>query len=158
MKFLEAWDRTIDDWMMKGVKHRYQGTDPRTGLDCFRGLTLILYRLAGIELPDRVKPLQDELGTHDVKYEAIESYRDLFVRIKQQELRIGDLIMFLFDGVTHVAVVIGDGWAVHISAGSGVARERVAALCRLNGGAQTFMRYIGAGSDVFKADCGTVHA
>lgn len=74
-----------------GVKYRWGGTDPRTGLDC-SGLTQLVYGQLGVNLP-RVSGDQARAGTKV----------DTLSRAKQ-----GDLVFF-GSPVHHVGIYLGDG-------------------------------------------------
>ncbi|GAB6081255.1 NlpC/P60 family protein [Desulfuromonas carbonis] len=81
-----------------GVPYRWGGTDAEEGFDC-SGLTLVCYRLNGLDLP-RVSRSQFQAGR----------------RVAKTELRPGDLVFFATRGgstVTHVGLYIGDGRFIH---------------------------------------------
>ncbi len=81
-----------------GVPYRWGGTDAEEGFDC-SGLTLVCYRLNGLNLP-RVSRSQYQAGR----------------QVAKNELRPGDLVFFATRGgrrVTHVGLYIGGGKFIH---------------------------------------------
>ena len=84
-----------------GVKYRWGGNSPATGLDC-SGLVRYVFR--------------DALG-EDLPRRAIEISR-LGERIGRQELQPGDLIFFrtLRRTISHVGIYLGDGQFIHAPA------------------------------------------
>lgn len=81
-----------------GVPYRWGGTDAGDGFDC-SGLTLVCYRLNGLNLP-RVSRSQYRAGR----------------RIGKDQLQRGDLVFFATHGgnrVTHVGIYIGNGKFIH---------------------------------------------
>ncbi len=81
-----------------GVPYRWGGTDAEDGFDC-SGLTLVCYRLNGLNLP-RVSRSQYQAGR----------------RIARNQLQKGDLVFFATHGgnrVTHVGLYIGNGKFIH---------------------------------------------
>jgi len=81
-----------------GVPYRWGGTDAEEGFDC-SGLTLVCYRLNGLDLP-RVSRSQFQAGR----------------QVTKNELRPGDLVFFATRGgrtVTHVGLYIGAGKFIH---------------------------------------------
>jgi cell wall-associated NlpC family hydrolase len=142
------WNRTVDDWMRSGVGYRYQGDDPRTGLDCWRGVVRLLYRRAGIELPDYVKEEQDRQGRRHIGDGILERYRALFRPVGWNEARLGDVLTLVFPRDTHAGVLLDDGWVAHATEGAGVCRSRLAALVR-RASAYAILRYHGPGAEIF---------
>ena len=81
-----------------GVPYRWGGTDAAAGFDC-SGLTLVCYRLNGLNLP-RVSRSQFRSGH----------------RVSRAQLRQGDLVFFATHGgkrVSHVGMYIGHGQFIH---------------------------------------------
>jgi len=81
-----------------GVPYRWGGTDADDGFDC-SGLTLVCYRLNGLNLP-RVSRSQFQAGR----------------QIDKSQLQKGDLVFFATHGgnrITHVGLYIGDGKFIH---------------------------------------------
>lgn len=81
-----------------GVPYRWGGTDQQNGFDC-SGLTLVCYRLNGLNLP-RVSRSQFEAGR----------------QVAREQLRPGDLVFFATSGgqrVSHVGLYIGDDQFIH---------------------------------------------
>ncbi len=81
-----------------GVPYRWGGTDREEGFDC-SGLTLVCYRLNGLNLP-RVSLSQFEAGR----------------TVPTAELRQGDLVFFATHGgrrVSHVGMYLGAGQFIH---------------------------------------------
>ena len=84
-----------------GVRYRFGGTDPSTGLDC-SGLVQLVYRQMGITLP-RTAQLQYNATAH----------------LAAHELQPGDLVFFAHtysdphDWITHVGIYIGDGQQIN---------------------------------------------
>jgi hypothetical protein len=81
-----------------GVPYRWGGTDRQDGFDC-SGLTMVCYRLNGLNLP-RISRNQFEAGR----------------QVPQAQLRPGDLVFFATRGgrqVSHVGMYIGGGQFIH---------------------------------------------
>jgi len=81
-----------------GVPYRWGGTDRDAGFDC-SGLTMVCYRLNGLNLP-RVSGSQFQAGRP----------------VAKDRLRQGDLIFFATSGgrkVSHVGLYIGGGKFIH---------------------------------------------
>ena len=81
-----------------GVPYRWGGADAEDGFDC-SGLTLVCYRLNGLNLP-RVSRSQYQAGH----------------RVSRDQLQKGDLVFFATHGgnrVTHVGIYIGNGKFIH---------------------------------------------
>jgi len=81
-----------------GVPYRWGGTDREDGFDC-SGLTMVCYRLNGLNLP-RVSRSQFAAGR----------------RVPEGQLLPGDLVFFATRGgtqVSHVGLYIGDGRFIH---------------------------------------------
>jgi len=81
-----------------GVPYRWGGTDREDGFDC-SGLTMVCYRLNGLNLP-RVSRSQFEAGR----------------RVPKEQLLPGDLVFFATRGgrqVSHVGLYIGGGRFIH---------------------------------------------
>jgi len=81
-----------------GVPYRWGGEDRKRGFDC-SGLTMVCYRLNGLNLP-RNSRMQYRAGR----------------QINKQQLRKGDLVFFATHGgkrVTHVGMYAGNGKFIH---------------------------------------------
>jgi hypothetical protein len=81
-----------------GVPYKWGGTSPEKGLDC-SGLTLVVYRLNGLNLP-RASFQQYEKGQ----------------AVAKTRLQPGDLVFFATrrpKRVSHVGIYIGDGKFIH---------------------------------------------
>ena len=81
-----------------GVPYRWGGESPRTGFDC-SGLTMVVYRLNGLNLP-RSSRQQWKVGR----------------RIDQSQLQKGDLVFFATRGdsnVSHVGIYTGRNKFLH---------------------------------------------
>lgn len=81
-----------------GVPYRWGGTDSQEGFDC-SGLTLVCYRLNGLDLP-RESRIQYQAGR----------------RVSKEALGPGDLVFFSTRGgkrVSHVGMYIGGGRFIH---------------------------------------------
>lgn len=81
-----------------GVPYRWGGEDRHNGFDC-SGLTMVSYRLNGLNLP-RNSRMQFKAGRY----------------VSQRNLQQGDLVFFATKGgkrVTHVGMYIGDGNFIH---------------------------------------------
>ena len=81
-----------------GVPYRWGGEDRKNGFDC-SGLTMVSYRLNGLNLP-RNSRMQFKAGRY----------------IAQQNLQKGDLVFFATKGgkrVTHVGMYVGRGKFIH---------------------------------------------
>jgi cell wall-associated NlpC family hydrolase len=81
-----------------GVPYRWGGEDRNNGFDC-SGLTMVSYRLNGLNLP-RNSRAQFKAGH----------------AVKKKDLQQGDLVFFATKGgarVTHVGIYIGGGKFIH---------------------------------------------
>ncbi len=81
-----------------GIPYRWGGTTAKNGFDC-SGLTMVSYRLNGLNLP-RVSRSQFKAGKW----------------VSKKKLRQGDLVFFATKGgtrVTHVGMYVGDGNFIH---------------------------------------------
>ncbi|MDI3489493.1 MAG: hypothetical protein PWP11_770 [Thauera sp.] len=90
-----------------GVRYRFGGTSPTTGLDC-SGLVLNVFRNAiGLDLP-RTASEMAKLGD----------------KIGRQELKPGDLVFFntMRRTFSHVGIYLGDGKFVHAPSRGGKVR------------------------------------
>lgn len=81
-----------------GVRYRWGGNDPRTGLDCSAFVKMI-YEQMGIRLPRRARD-QAKVGLPITRYE---------------DLRPGDRLYFATKGreIDHTGIYIGDGYFIH---------------------------------------------
>jgi cell wall-associated NlpC family hydrolase len=81
-----------------GVPYRWGGESPRTGFDC-SGLTMVVYRINGLDLP-RSSKQQWRVG----------------ISIDRHQLRKGDLVFFATSGgskVSHVGIYTGANKFLH---------------------------------------------
>ncbi len=81
-----------------GVPYRWGGEDRKNGFDC-SGLTMVSYRLNGLNLP-RNSRMQFKAGSY----------------VAKRKLRQGDLVFFATKGgkrVTHVGMYVGGGNFIH---------------------------------------------
>ena len=81
-----------------GVPYRWGGEDRKNGFDC-SGLTMVSYRLNGLNLP-RNSRMQFKAGQY----------------VAKKNLRQGDLVFFATKGgkrVTHVGMYVGNGKFIH---------------------------------------------
>lgn len=134
----ERWNATIDKWMRDLVPYRPHGDDPATGLSCLRGVVRLLYRAAGIELPDYLE------GGDDV----LEQYRGLFHCVRLGEARLGDVASLVGKGGTHAGVMLDARWVAHMDPVARMCRTRLARLYE-GSEALTILRYHGPGAEVF---------
>lgn len=144
------WNATVDRWMLDRVPYRYQGDDPKAGLDCWQGVVMGLYRMVGIDLPDYVRAEQTRQGRRHIGHGITEQYRDFFRRVEPETAQVGDVATFVFPDDTHAGVMLDARTVAHATEKVGVCRSRLAALRRQ---ASTFqlLRYHGPGADVFQA-------
>ncbi len=110
-----------------GVPYRWGGTSAENGFDC-SGLTLVCYRLNGLDLP-RVSYNQYQAGRW----------------VAKSALKKGDLVFFATRGgkkVSHVGMYIGDGRFIHAPrTGKSVRIERLSNsfFTRTYVGARTYL-------------------
>jgi len=81
-----------------GIPYKWGGESPRTGFDC-SGLTMVVYRLNGLQLP-RSSSAQWQAGRP----------------VDRGQLRKGDLVFFATSGgrrVSHVGIYIGENRFLH---------------------------------------------
>lgn len=81
-----------------GVRYRWGGNDPRSGLDC-SGFVQLIYAQMGIRLPRRARD-QAKVGIPITRIE---------------DLRPGDRLYFAIKGkeIDHTGLYIGDGYFIH---------------------------------------------
>lgn len=110
--YVSAAEQLVDQALAYlGVRYRFGGTSPETGLDC-SGLVLNVFRNAiGFDLP-RTAAEMSRLGD----------------KIGRQELKPGDLVFFntMRRAFSHVGIYLGDGKFVHAPSSGG--KVRVEAL------------------------------
>lgn len=89
-------DRAMD---LVGVKYRYGGTSPSTGLDCSGYVQYVFKNAVGVDLP-RVASAQSKVG------EKIDNVNDV---------KIGDMVFFNTRGAaaSHVGIYAGNGMFIH---------------------------------------------
>ena len=136
--------------MLDRVPYRYQGADPATGLDCWQGVVMGLYRLAGIDLPDYVRAEQARQGQRNIGHGITEQYRDFFCRVESGAAQVGDVATFVFTNDTHAGVMLDKVTVAHAMEKVGVCRSRLSSLRRQSVAFQ-LLRYHGPGADVFQA-------
>jgi cell wall-associated NlpC family hydrolase len=83
-----------------GVRYRWGGNDPRTGMDC-SGFVKLIYEQMGVRLPRRARD-QAKVGMPITRFE---------------DLRPGDRLYFAVKGkeIDHTGLYIGDGYFIHSS-------------------------------------------
>jgi cell wall-associated NlpC family hydrolase len=81
-----------------GVKYRFGGTSPTTGLDCSGYVQYVYQSSVGVNLP-RTAAEQARVGQ----------------RVEDQEMRPGDMVFFNTRGFSnsHVGIYVGNGTFVH---------------------------------------------
>ncbi|MGL4767350.1 MAG: C40 family peptidase [Formosimonas sp.] len=81
-----------------GVKYRFGGTSPTTGLDCSGYVQYVFKNAVGISLP-RVASAQSQVGE----------------RVANGDLRMGDMVFFNTRGfaASHVGIYAGNGMFIH---------------------------------------------
>ncbi|MCS7300197.1 MAG: C40 family peptidase [Fimbriimonadales bacterium] len=81
-----------------GVRYRWGGNNPHTGLDC-SGFVKLIYEQMGVQLPRRARD-QAKVGVPITRYE---------------DLRPGDRLYFATKGkeIDHTGIYIGDGYFIH---------------------------------------------
>ncbi len=106
--YADAAERLVDEAMSYlGIRYRFGGTKPETGLDC-SGLVLNVFRNAvGLDLPRTARDMA-RLGD----------------KIGRQELQPGDLVFFntMKRAFSHVGIYLGDGKFVHAPSSGGRVR------------------------------------
>lgn len=106
--YAEAAARLVDEAMgYLGIRYRFGGTSPETGLDC-SGLVLNVFRNAlGLDLPRTARAMA---GLGD--------------RIGRQELQPGDLVFFntMRRTFSHVGIYLGEDKFVHAPSSGGRVR------------------------------------
>lgn len=107
-EYATAAEQLVDEALSYlGIRYRFGGTSPSTGLDC-SGLVLNAFRNAvGLDLPRTAR----EMAT-------------LGDRIGRQELKPGDLVFFntMRRTFSHVGIYLGDGRFVHAPSSGGKVR------------------------------------
>ncbi|AVR88683.1 C40 family peptidase [Thauera aromatica] len=107
-EYTTAAEQLVDEALSYlGIRYRFGGTSPSTGLDC-SGLVLNAFRNAvGLDLPRTAREMA-ALGD----------------RIGRQELKPGDLVFFntMRRTFSHVGIYLGDGRFVHAPSSGGEVR------------------------------------
>lgn len=107
-EYATAAEQLVDEALSYlGIRYRFGGTSPSTGLDC-SGLVLNAFRNAvGLDLPRTAREMA-ALGD----------------RIGRQELKPGDLVFFntMRRTFSHVGIYLGDGRFVHAPSSGGEVR------------------------------------
>jgi cell wall-associated NlpC family hydrolase len=107
-EYTHAAEELVDEALSYlGIRYRFGGTSPETGLDC-SGLVLNVFRNAvGLDLP-RTASEMASLGD----------------KIGRQELKPGDLVFFntMRRTFSHVGIYLGDGKFVHAPSSGGKVR------------------------------------
>lgn len=110
--YVSAAEQLVDQALAYlGVRYRFGGTSPETGLDC-SGLVLNVFRNAiGFDLP-RTAAEMSRMGD----------------KIGRQDLKPGDLVFFntMRRTFSHVGIYLGDGKFVHAPSSGG--RVRIEAI------------------------------
>lgn len=138
---------TVNRWMAEGVRYRDGGRDPRSGLDCWHGVFLLLYRACGIEIEDVVETIKEDNPSGDVAEISLAAYASVARRIDPKSARVGDVIVYPDGKRAHVAVCEDEHWAAHITDRQGVTRTRITDLLRIR--KPRIYRYVGPGHQVF---------
>ncbi len=107
-EYTDAVEQLVDEALSYlGIRYRFGGTSPATGLDC-SGLVLNVFRNAvGLDLPrtaHEMAKLGDQVGRHDLKP--------------------GDLVFFntMRRTFSHVGIYLGEGKFVHAPSSGGRVR------------------------------------
>ncbi|MBN8440365.1 NlpC/P60 family protein [Thauera sp. UPWRP] len=107
-RYTQAAGELVDEAMgYLGIRYRFGGTSPETGLDC-SGLVMNVFRNAiGLDLP-RTASEMARMGDN----------------IGRQELKPGDLVFFntMRRAFSHVGIYLGDGQFVHAPSSGGKVR------------------------------------
>jgi len=107
-RYTQAAGELVDQAMgYLGIRYRFGGTSPETGLDC-SGLVMNVFRNAiGLDLP-RTASEMARMGDN----------------IGRQELKPGDLVFFntMRRAFSHVGIYLGDGQFVHAPSSGGKVR------------------------------------
>lgn len=107
-RYTQAAGELVDQAMgYLGIRYRFGGTSPETGLDC-SGLVMNVFRNAiGLDLP-RTASEMARMGEN----------------IGRQELKPGDLVFFntMRRAFSHVGIYLGDGQFVHAPSSGGKVR------------------------------------
>lgn len=107
-EYTSAAEQLVDEALSYlGIRYRFGGTSPETGLDC-SGLVLNVFRNAvGLDLPRTAR----EMAT-------------LGDKITRQELKPGDLVFFntMRRTFSHVGIYLGEGKFVHAPSSGGKVR------------------------------------
>ena len=107
-EYTHAAEQLVDEALSYlGIRYRFGGTSPATGLDC-SGLVLNVFRNAvGLDLPRTAREMAN-LGD----------------KIGRQELKPGDLVFFntMRRTFSHVGIYLGDGKFVHAPSSGGKVR------------------------------------
>ncbi|ATE59722.1 C40 family peptidase [Thauera sinica] len=107
-RYTQAAEELVDQAMGHlGIRYRFGGTSPETGLDC-SGLVMNVFRNAiGLDLP-RTAAEMARMGEN----------------IGRKELKPGDLVFFntMRRAFSHVGIYLGDGQFVHAPSSGGKVR------------------------------------
>ena len=107
-EYTDAAGQLVDEALSYlGIRYRFGGTSPATGLDC-SGLVLNVFRNAvGLDLPRTAREMAN-LGD----------------KIGRQDLKPGDLVFFntMRRTFSHVGIYLGDGKFVHAPSSGGKVR------------------------------------
>lgn len=92
---------------MIGIRYKYGGTAPESGLDCSGLVRHVFKEVWGAELP-RTSEEMSQLGE----------------KVSTHELQAGDLVFYntLRRGFSHVGIYLGDNRFVHAPSGGGQVR------------------------------------
>lgn len=116
--FLDRYRNNVQDLLLRGlelagVRYRWGGTDPNSGLDCSGFVQLVFKDAVSFKLPRTAKEMSG-VGEH----------------IEKTELKPGDLVFFntLRRPFSHVGIYVGDNQFMHSPrAGSEVKIENMEA-------------------------------
>lgn len=107
-EYTDAAEQLVDEALTYlGIRYRFGGTSPATGLDC-SGLVLNVFRNAvGLDLPRTAREMAD-MGD----------------KIGRQDLKPGDLVFFntMRRTFSHVGIYLGEGKFVHAPSSGGKVR------------------------------------
>ncbi|MDR2875157.1 MAG: C40 family peptidase [Methylobacillus sp.] len=89
---------------LTGVKYKYGGTSPETGLDCSGFVRYVFQQAANLSLPRSARAIS-QVGQN----------------VPQDQLQPGDLVFFntLKSAFSHVGIYLGDGKFVHAPSSGG---------------------------------------
>jgi len=154
-KVQTRWQRQIDEWQIHSAKSRpipeeHQSLDGTR--DCWNGFVRPLMNMAiesvggKFQIPDRVSEEQKRQDKRYIGESGIELFGDMSSLIPKKDARIGDVIVFIFERRTHVALVIDRRVAAHAT-DQGIHRKPLRSVMRM---ATKVLRYNGPGAEIFQ--------